>query len=235
MSKEITKTSRSRICSACGGLSGMTGGGFTLIRKPYDGLQGFTLIEVMMSAALMVVLGGSVLGLQYILSNSQLTAFNSYTAVEEANSIVASFTSELRAIQQADTGAYPIEVADDNQVVFFSDIDYDGVVERVRYTATGTQMVKGVTEPSGTPLTYDLGTESTRVMTQFLNDSITTPIFLYFNGDWPNDLTNNPLLPGSRLSDTRLVRISINMRIASQVSEDTFALESHVQPRALKY
>ena len=196
--------------------------------------RGFTLIEVMVSSVIMVVLAASVLGLQYILSNSQLSAFNSYTAVEEANSIISAITFELRSLQPADTGAYPLEVAGDNEIVFYSDVDYDGDVERVRYSLAGTQMLKGVVEPSGNPTTYDLGTERVILLSAHMDNTITNPVFLYFNGDWPADTANNPLLGGSRISDTRLVRVTLNLRVESDIDADTFSLETHIAPRALK-
>jgi prepilin-type N-terminal cleavage/methylation domain-containing protein len=195
---------------------------------------GFTLVEVMISSVIMVVLAASVMGLSYIVSNSQLTAINSYTAVEEANAIISSITAEVRTAEQSATGAYPLEVADDNEIVFYSDIDYDGVVERVRYTATGKRLEKGVVDPTGVPLLYDLATEKVTTRTEYLDDSSATPVFLYFNGDWPTDTANNPLLSGSRLSNTRLLRVTIKMRMMSDTTQDTFTLETHVQPRTLK-
>jgi hypothetical protein len=54
-------------------------------------------------------------------------------AVYEARRGVDQMAKDIRAATVAEDGSYPIERADDKQFVFYSDIDSDGRVEKVRY------------------------------------------------------------------------------------------------------
>jgi len=80
-------------------------------------------------------------------------------AIQEARRGVSSMVREIREIQIADTGAYPIVSADDHEFIFFSDMDKDEAVERVRYFLDGSDFKKGVIEPRTNPTQYVLGDE----------------------------------------------------------------------------
>src|SRR3972149_5967786 len=115
---------------------------------------GFTLIEVLVSAAILVILAAGFLGLQFIMSQNQVTAWRNYLAIEAANLSLSNLSRELRDARQRGPGGYPLEVPNDQEIIFYSDIDYNGDIERVRYTLSGTNLTKGVIEPVGEPATY---------------------------------------------------------------------------------
>ena len=63
--------------------------------------------------------------------------------------------SEIRTASTANTGAYTIGLATDSALTFYSDTDNDGLKEKVRYFITGTTLQKGLTKPTGSPLSYN--------------------------------------------------------------------------------
>jgi len=192
--------------------------------------SGFTLIEVLVSAAIMVILGVAFLGLQYILSENQTSAWKNYLSIESANGAVSTFTKELRSANQSETGSYPLEVANDQEIIFYSDYDYDGVAERVRYTLSGTDLMKGIIEPTGDPLTYNLASESVRNLTNIIRNG-TDPMFYYYNSDWPSDTTNNPLTLTYRISDTREIKLILSVN--PNTDDNNYILEGSVKVRML--
>ncbi len=195
--------------------------------------KGFTLIEILIFVSISVILAGGILTLVYIVSRNRISTFQNLLNVDETNSQISTMIRELRNIRPGDNGAYPLEKALDQEIIFYSDIDYDGVTEKVRYTLSGTQLVKGVIEPTGFPPSYPLSNEKVKVLsTNIRNHS--SPIFYYYNGGWPQDTTNNPLPQPVRLSDSKLVKVFLIVNTNENDPNSNFSLESYVQLRMLK-
>ncbi len=194
--------------------------------------SGFTLIEVVIAAALTSMLGLALVGLQYIFSQTQLTAVQNYINVDQANSNISTLVREIRNIRAGENAAYPLERAHDQEIIFYSDIDYDGESERVRYTLSGSSLVKGVIDPVGYPPTYPSASEKVRLLTENVRNE-TDSIFYYYNGDWPADTVNNPLPQPIRLSETKMMKVYLELN-TRDAPEDNYILESYVQLRMLK-
>ncbi|KKR30636.1 hypothetical protein A2715_00415 [Candidatus Woesebacteria bacterium RIFCSPHIGHO2_01_FULL_39_32] len=194
--------------------------------------SGFTLIEVLITSSILVVLGGLVLTLIYITTRTRLSTFQNLMNVDQTNSQVSIMVRELRNIQTGDNAAYPLEKALDQEIIFYSDMDYDGETEKVRYTLSANQFVKGVIEPVGFPATYPSANEKVKILTEDVRNGI-DPIFYYYNGDWPADTLNNPLAQPVRLSDTKLMKVYLKLNTEDDPSSD-FILESYTQLRILK-
>lgn len=54
-------------------------------------------------------------------------------AIEEAQRGVKIMAKEIREAKTGDNGSYPIEKAGDKEFIFYSDIDKDGDIEKIRY------------------------------------------------------------------------------------------------------
>lgn len=195
--------------------------------------KGFTLIEILIAATLIVVLAGGIVTVQYIISQTQTNVFQQMIGVDEANRNVNSLVRELRNTQTGENGAYPLEVAQDQEITFYSDIDNDNLTERVRYYLSGSDLYKSVIEPVGVPGTYPSGNAKTKVVAENIKNNM-DPIFYYYNGDWPDDTTNNPLDTPSRLSDTKMMKVYLKINPDDTEDNNEFLLESFVQIRNLK-
>ena len=123
-------------------------------------------MEVSVAGLLMVALGTAILGLQKVLMDTQLLGFVNYTNVDEANFSVSQMAREMRTMRSGQNGAYAFVYGDNDEVSFYSDIDYDGVSELVRYYLDGTTLNKSVIEPVGFPATYPPGNAVTKPLTQ---------------------------------------------------------------------
>ncbi len=191
---------------------------------------GFTLIEVLVSAALMVMLGAGFVGLQYILSQNQVSAWRNYQSIESINLSLSQLAAELRSANSSQTGSYALDTANDQSIIFYSDYDYDGVSERVRYTLTGTQLVRGIVEPTGSPLTYNVANEKVKIISDIIRNA-STPAFYYYNSDWPSDTTNNPLALVNRIADTRQIKVLLKTNPKVNDSDHDFTLETDIKIR----
>ena len=136
-------------------------------------------------------------------------------------------------MRSGQNGAYAFVYGDDNDVSFYSDINYDGQSELVRYYLDGNTLYKSVIEPTGTPATYPPENAVTTPLTENVKNN-GSPIFLYLNGDWPSDTTNNPMPTPANLADVRLIRISLVVNSNDRVGANGFSLSTDVNLRMLK-
>ena len=204
-----------------------------MIRKKILSQQGFTLIEVLVSCVIIIALGIGILGLQKIISQTQTFVFSRYLSVDQANSSMQALVKELRTARAGDNGAYPLELADDNEIIFYSDIDFDGETEKIHYWLEGEDFYKGIIEPEGYPVIYPLENKKTKLISSNVRNG-EMPIFYYYNGSWPDDAENNPLPMPARLSDTKIMHFLLRLNNEKDQPDKDFILESYVQIRMLK-
>jgi len=195
--------------------------------------SGFTLVEVLVASVVIVFLGMAILGLQYVLGQSQVFIWKSSVDVDQANSSMQSLVKEIRTARPSDSGAYSLELVSDNEIIFYSDIDFDGESEKIRYFLNDNVFSKGVIEPTGFPPTYPEENEKVKVLTENVRNG-DEPMFYYYNGDWPADTQNNPLPSENRLSNTRSVGILLKLNADADKPEKDYIAESYVQIRMLK-
>jgi len=195
--------------------------------------KGFTLVEVSVGAAVMVIIASAIAGLQYMINQNQILVFDNTIKVEIANGSVTALTREIRTARGGDNGAYTIEAASNQSMTFFSDVDFDGQAEKVRYFLQGTDLTKGVIEPIGYPVTYPSNTEKVRVIAENVRNGA-LPIFYYYNANWPTNPTGNPLPTPADPDSIKLVRIHVRVNPKANDSQRDYILEAFTQIRTLK-
>lgn len=191
------------------------------------------MLEVIVASVLILALGIAILGLQTLLNKNQLWIWQNYLSINQTNNAVQNLVRELRSARQGDNGAYPLETALDQEICFYSDIDFDGATEKIHYFLDGTKLMKETTEPQGFPATYPEVNKKTILVTDLVRNGY-TPVFQYYNGNWPEDEENNPLSIPVRLSDTKLMRVYLRLNPVNDAPNQDFILESYVQMRMLK-
>lgn len=103
----------------------------------------FTLLEALIATSITaaVLAGGWALARNVLSFNT--TAYDGLSAQADLLKVMNTWSLELRSALPAENGAFPILTAATNTLTFYSDIDDDGVVERVRYFLSGSKMRKG--------------------------------------------------------------------------------------------
>jgi len=195
--------------------------------------KGFTLIELLIVIVVITLLGGMVLSLQYIISRSQTSAWSNFLNVDASSSAVTGLTRELRNAKSGDNGSYPLVTANDQEIIFFSDYDFDGKTERIRYTLSGTNLIRGVIEPTDPPITYPTASEIVSTLTSYVRNG-TAPVFYYYNSDYPQVTSGNPIPQALRISNTRLVRIILTVNTKDNDPRGNYTVEDNAMLRILK-
>jgi type II secretory pathway pseudopilin PulG len=190
---------------------------------------GFSIVEMLVAFALAGALLIALFGILFLIRENQFTAINSYFKAEDANAAVSVFVRSVRKAMASETGAYFLSTAGTQEITFYSDIDADNRIERVRYFLNGTVFKQGIIEPTGIPVTYPVENEILKTISDNVRNG-TTPVFTYYNASWPEDTTNNPLPQPVNVSDIQLIKIYLKLNTVEESSKD-YILESYARIR----
>ncbi len=189
-------------------------------------MKAFTLIETIMVIVIFSLLMGAVSG--FIVWGYRLQGYSwrQSQAIEEARKGIEVMAREIRSARYGEDGSYVIWDTQDYQFGFFSDIDRDGEIERVRYFLDGTTLKKGVVEPVGIPAVYPSSTEEIHTISTYVRNL--PPIFRYF------DKQGNELPPPARRKDTKMMELFLVINVDPNRPPQNFELKTRVQLRNLK-
>lgn len=190
-------------------------------------MRSFTLIETIMAIAIFVLAMGTITGLILMGYKTQSYAWQQSMAINEARKGVETMVKEIREARPGDNGAYMIEKADNYEFIFYSDIDKDISIEKIRYFLDGNNFKKSVIEPTGWPISYPEANEKIFVLTEDVRNL--PPIFYYYNSDG-QEITELP----ARSKDTKLMKVRLVVNVNPNRPPQDFILESSVQIRNLK-
>ncbi len=172
-------------------------------------VQGFTLIELIISIAGFVII---MLGIVAVISNTFSVNRQQGTLIsdqDQARKVAFTAMTELRNSVASNVGAYPIVDASAQQLTFYSDIDGGLDVERVRYFLQNGELKKGVVKPTGNPLTYNFASETvTSVQKNIANGA--NPLFYYYDGSYTG-VTDTFIAQPVNVTAVRLVKVSLDI------------------------
>lgn len=198
--------------------------------------KGFTLIEILVAMGIFTGLAVlvSTFGKDIFVNNTFIQ--NSLVVESEARGALKRAIAELRAASPSSNGLYPLAVADKNTITFFSDIDKDGLRERVRYfvaTSTSSSSFKrGVIKPTGAPSVYVEANELLSTVVHDIVNPTSTPVFAFYDDTYNG--TSSPLAWPVDVSTVRLVKMTIMVDTNPARSPTVMTFTSQVTIRNLK-
>jgi type II secretory pathway pseudopilin PulG len=192
--------------------------------------SGFTLIEIIifigLAAGILIVLAGFVNNI----SSFSVYFQSSLSAEADIQQTLNTITPEMRAMAQSNLGNYPIEAASATTLIFYSDIDHDGLAERVRYFVNGLTLQKGVIKPTGQPLQYVTGNE---VINNVVRNIVSgSTVFSYFSDSYTG--TENPMSLPIDIQRVRIIKITLSVDENVNVDPGPITLSAQVTPRNLR-
>lgn len=195
--------------------------------------KGFTLVEVIVTIAVFTVF---IFGVSTILSdiftksNQQLSSLSN---IDQARSVLSTFTNEIRNAVTGSDGSYPLNQAGENQIIFYSNFGApNSAIERMRYYISGGALYKGIVLPAGSPLSYNLSSETTRVVVSGVSNG-SFPAFYYYDGNYNG--TGNALVQPVNINQVRFVKISL--MVSNQITPtdtSTFPISAGAAIRSVK-
>lgn len=204
-----------------------------LLRNPKgfrgaSNLTGFSLIEIMVVMGISSVL--IFMSADFIIQGFRSSAFiyEQNMAVQNARRAQDIMVKEIRKINRAENGEYLLDTVLPQTFTFYSDVDSDGLTEKVRYFLDNSNLKKGLTHATGSPIGYPAENEKVSILSNYINNQ-TNPIFSYY--DKNNLLIANPT---SNKQGVRLIEISAKINVAPERAPKDFNVEADVQIRNLK-
>mgnify|MGYP001613498826 CR=1 FL=1 len=193
--------------------------------------RGFTILELTIATAIFLV--ATVVIAAYITQGYRANRFalEQADAIDHARKGIDTMVKEIREAAFSDLGNYPIVSALDQSFIFYSDLDADLAVERIRYYLNGSDFMKGVIEPVGNPPSYPLGSEQLRVLSQYVRNGV-TPILYYYSGDYPS--TTVPIATPADPNKVRLIELRLHVNVDPTRAPQDILLRTFVQPRTVK-
>ena len=198
------------------------------------GKPGLTLIETLIAISIFTlgISGFSMLLVQEWKSNK-------YTIEMGRSSMIVSqgvnkMMDYIRGARQSDNGGYPIQSADSNDLVIFSDYDSDGVTERLHFYKNGTNVMMGITDPTNTmPKTYPSGDQSVKTIASFIVNTASDPVFAYYDTNYTGNVSTPPLATPAIIANVRLVKIRLKVNIDVNRAPDNIEMQTYVEMRNL--
>lgn len=194
---------------------------------------GFTILEFVISMFIVISIIATASVLIIYTMNAYTFSIDENQAITQTQFALTRMITQIREARSAETGAWPIEQADDNTLVVYSDVTGDSKTDRVRFFIDGTTLKQGVIEPTGTPPSYPLDQEKITTLASAL-DTSGQALFTYYNGDWPVNTQGNPLVLSDRIIKTRYISLYIGIRPNPNTNTQPHQLQSGVEIRSLK-
>lgn len=189
--------------------------------------SGFTLIEVIVSVTIFSLIIGGVVFLVADIFNQSGFQSKVLDNNDQARKVASTFTNEVRAAVPSANGAFPIESAGTQQLIFYTQTAT--TINRTRYYLLNGKLYKGVTVPTGNPPVYNVNNEVNTVVQNAMATGVTDTIFSYYNG------SGNVLTQPVNVTQIRNISISIKVYLqGSRNNINTYTVTSSGTIRNLK-
>lgn len=172
--------------------------------------RGMTLLEIIIIVGVIVGIISVMGAFQADIFSYNRTISTSLKQQNEIRKILNPFAAELRSATESEIGDYPIDSASSTAIVFFSNIDDDEDVERVRYFLQGNDFKKGVIKPTpGNPASYNPANET---VTEVVHDIVDlgTDIFRYYDSTFVSEELSTPLTFPLTVTDISLIKVTVS-------------------------
>lgn len=190
--------------------------------KLYLNKTGFTLMEI--SIAMAIFLTVALLAGDFIIKGFRSTTFGSEqeTAIQNARRGMEIMTKEIRGANDSERGDYPLSTVENDDFVYYSDINDDGQMERVRYFLDDT-LLKKITMPPGPADDYNMPTATTTIA-EYVNNQAEA-IFTYYDDNY---------IETGDLDSIRLINIKLKINVTPERAPNDYYVETDVNLRNLK-
>lgn len=193
--------------------------------------DGFTIIEIIFSVLILSFILGLVGAFQADVFNLNRVVQVGLMNQQEAKKIVRPFSNEIRGATDSALGGYPLEKTTSSEIVFFTDLDDDGLAEKVKYYVEDGNLTKSIIEPD--PVTYQYDENNEKII-RVIHDVIDNNIFYYFDSNYDGTASTTPLSEPVTPSEVRMIKIELGIDSDPNKPPATFWVTTQVSLRNLK-
>lgn len=193
--------------------------------------SGFTLAEVVISVGIISLVLVAIYSFQADIFSLNRVVQSGLLNQQEAKKLVRPFANEVRGSIESAQGAYPIASAGTSSISFFTDLDGDGLAERVRYFLEDGDFKKGITEPD--PVTYWYDEQEEQVI-RVIHDVVDKNIFYYYDSNYDGTASSTELSHPVTPNDIRMIKVIVEIDSNPDKPPAPFVVTTQVSMRNLK-
>jgi hypothetical protein len=203
-----------------------------MLKIKLNSKSGFTLLETLIVFSVTLLLLDAVWTFykNTVNTNSVLTS-NLNTQFEVRDSFKR-ISDNVRSASPSSLGAYAIDSASSTSFSFYSDIDDDGLKEKIRYFFSGTVLREGTIKPSGNPLAYNTANEKIADLVHGVINNASSSRFSYYDKNY--DGTTAPLASPINILSIRLFKVRIKVDLDLRQPPGPVEFTTQVSIRNLK-
>ncbi|PLX21163.1 hypothetical protein C0584_03390 [Candidatus Parcubacteria bacterium] len=194
----------------------------------FNNKNGFTLIELLVYVLIFSIL--AFLSSEFIVKGFRTTTYGieQDEATRTARRVVDTMILEIREAQGSSQGDYLLQDVSPQSLSFFSDVDSDNEIEKVRYFIDGDLLKRSIIQPTGNPLEYLVDDEITETVAEHINNQA-LDAFTYFD-------TNQTIIvnPGGDRDKIRLINVNLLVNVTPEIMPADYILDMDIHIRNLK-
>ena len=194
--------------------------------------RGMTLVEVIIAMSIFSLVIATVVEIFLVSTRSKNIVFEQLEVQGQARKAVHDFIGEARAMRYSSAGAYPLQNASTTEIIFYTNINADNIVERVRYFYVTNTLKRGTIEPSGNPLVYMTSTEKITTIVNNVTNGV-SPVFYYYDEDYTS-VSSTPLAQPVDVTKARIIEMRLIIDKNPLLSPVPFAIQGQTAIRNLK-
>ena len=193
--------------------------------------KGFSLIEIIISVSILTMIIIFIGAFQSDVFSLNRIIQSGLQNQSDAKKIIRPFANEVRSALTSNLGSYPIAETSSTSFTFYTDIDKDGLREKVKYFLDSGEFKKSVISPTGQPLVYDQENEQ---IIKLVQDVINFDIFEYYDSSYDGTTSITALSQPVTTSEVRLVKVTLIIDSDSNKPPAPIEVTTQVSIRNLK-
>ena len=155
---------------------------------------------------------------------------NTYT-LEQADAVTfaqRALEQTVRTIREgaySSQGAFPIVSIAANNFVFYADVDTDAFIELVHYYISGTNLMRGILDPTGNPPDY-IGAETTAIIASYVRNAAQGISTFRYYDELGSEITNYTNWTSVRFVS---VNLAVNVNVATLPNQLTLSSSATIR------
>ncbi|MBC8465118.1 MAG: hypothetical protein H8D63_01990 [Parcubacteria group bacterium] len=196
----------------------------------HNNTRGMSLIEAVVAIGMATIALSAIASMTISFYRTHRYTIEQSFAINSARKGVERMVADIRETTFSDDGSFPIELMDAHELIFFSDIDRDDRIERVRFSLEDAVVFRGQAESTGDPLAYPADDDTIQqVSDNVRNEEYGQALFRYY------DEAGNEILDYNEVMDVRFVTVQVVVNINPERLPQDYTLQSSATLRNLRY
>ena len=187
--------------------------------------RGMTFIEVLVWISVFTIAMLAIVSTLLSFYKTNTYTLEQADAVTYAQRALEQIVRTIREGAYSSQGAFPIVSLAENDFVFYADVDSDALIERVHYYISGTNLMRGVLDPTGDPPDY-VGVETTSIIAEYVrNTAQGISLFRYYD-EIGSEITNYANWTAVRFVT---VNLAVNVNVAALPNQLTLSSSAAIR------